>query len=712
VGGRLRRLTALAACVAALAACGSGSQAHGVWWKVEKNPFRIVVLRDGKTVVEQDAAARLRYQLAATGVQHKLTRVLSRSGSTYHVATDEPGRRATVTVDRTSSGVRVRTRLQPAAGVQQLYDAFRSARGERFLGGGEQGEHIDMRGQIAQIKVSYECAYAPVPFFVSTRGYGVSVGGTPVAALAFAGSKGGEGCVFGSTPPCAFPPLADRTELCVKGPLLDERIYVGTPLEVQRAYTRVAGRQVVPPRSELALVKWRDEISSASELLEDIDRLRAARVPIGWVLLDNPWEQCVGRLQWDRSRIPNPARTIAEVHRRRVKFMLWVSPDVLCPAGYPPSQVLHGPVGGALDLENPAAVAEFERRLRRVFALGVDGVKGDRGDEVDLEPRGLGAHNRYPQLFARAVQGVLRERHGDDFGTIFRAASAGEQRFVHGIWAGDQPGDWIGLQRAVRLGQTAGVAGFSVWGSDVGGYSSASLTPDVFARWAQLGAVSPVLEVGGAGPQATPWVLGPQAMEALRRAATLHYELFPYFYRLLRRGEPIIQPLGLRYPDDAAAWEAELEFLVGPDVLAAPVTGPGTTPRVYLPRGRWIDLHAGRTVRGGVAFTRTTPLLELPLYVRAGAVIPFNLRTRDSWWGVDELARADRAGWLAGNGATLDLRGQPGGVQIFVPAASRPARVLLGGRTVRWTWNAGPLPGVVVRVAGPRVRGKIKLSEP
>jgi alpha-D-xyloside xylohydrolase len=218
------------------------------------------------------------------------------------------------------------------------------------------------------------------------------------------------------------------------------------------------------------------------------------------------------------------------------------------------------------------------------------------------------------------------------------------------------------------------------------------------------------MEVGGAGPNATPWVLGSGAMSALHGAAVLHYELFPYLYGLLRRGEPVLRPLGFAYPDDPQAWKASLEYLVGPDLFAAPVIGGGTTPSVYLPHGSWIDLYTGELVTGGQVFTRPTPLSQFPLYVRDGAVVPFNLRTPDSWWGVDELTHPGRTGWLATNFASLDLRRTSHDVQIFVPAPDPPLHVLLGGKSVAWSWHAGPTPGVVVRVHGPTVRGRIVLA--
>jgi hypothetical protein len=131
---------------------------------------------------------------------------------------------------------------------------------------------------------------------------------------------------------------------------------------------------------------------------------------------------------------------------------------------------------------------------------------------------------------------------------------------------------------------------------------------------------------------------------------------------------------------------------------------------VYLPRGLWVDLSTGVTVNGPMTFTRATPIGVLPLYVRAGAVVPFNLRTADSWWGVDELTHPGRAGYLATDRSEVDLRGQPHDVQLWVPAPARPARVTLGGKPIAWSWHDGPLPGVVIRVHGPTVRGEVVLG--
>jgi alpha-D-xyloside xylohydrolase len=723
MGRHLLRLSAAAAFAAASASCGSTPPPNGLSYGVEGGPFRITIVAGGRTIVAQNEDARLRYRLDS-GAEHRLTDVISSTeqmGSigTYvrvRVATDEPGRTAVVTINSnlfTEGRPLVSIDLIPAQGVREIYDSFDVSPDTHFVGGGEVRDRVDLRGAIVPIKVSTDCGYAPVPFFATTERWGLSLekrdrSDSPrIGAFAFPGSPGGTGCRFGDEPVCTFPPLGDRVEVCQQGSQLTELFWFGTiPRMVAGNVGRIArfGTHGAAPRSQLELIKWRDEVSGPEQVLEDIARFQSAGIPLGWVLVDNPWETCVGSLAFDPARFPDPAGLIREVHARGVRFMLWVSPKVICNPGYPPAALLGDPADQVeLDLRDPEVDAAFRAKLRKLVALGIDGVKADRGDEVDLQPIDDSYQNAYPELYARAVMDSLPARSA----AMFRVAAKGS---APGLWAGDQDGSFDGLREAIRAGQSASMSGFFTWGSDVGGYRSEKLTEEVFARWAQFGAVSPIMEVGGIGANATPWTLGPNAMPILKAAAILHYELFPYMYGLLKQGQPVLRPLGYAYPEDPEAWKADLEFLVGPDLLAAPVIGPGTTPSVYLPEGSWIDLYAGRIVKGGQVFTRPTPLTEFPLYVRDGAVVPFNLRTADSWWDVNEQTHPGRAGWLATNFANLRLRGQPRDVQIFVPSAERPLSVLLGGRTVPWTWNDGPMPGVVVRLHGPTVRGEIVLS--
>jgi alpha-D-xyloside xylohydrolase len=211
---------------------------------------------------------------------------------------------------------------------------------------------------------------------------------------------------------------------------------------------------------------------------------------------------------------------------------------------------------------------------------------------------------------------------------------------------------------------------------------------------------------------------------------------------------PIVRPLALAEPADERSWAADLQFLVGRDVLVAPVTGPGRAQRVYLPPGTWVDVARGTRHQGGRTIRRPTPLDELPLYLRAGAAIPFNARTPAIWsrpWGVDDLRRTGRAGWLvaagSGRGTTssrdagslavtakgsaleLSLRGAPRETQVVVLTRTRPQALLIGGRRIAaspspaalrrvrtgWIFTGGPRGRVVLKLTGARAETRVRL---
>lgn len=704
-------------------------------WHVDAAPFRLVVTRGAAGVVAEApwsaTSSSLTYHLA-DGTPHALTSLVSQSpvsgGTAYTVATDEPGRTAVVTVRTNPTGVGVDVQLRPATGVGDIGESFASAAGEHFLGSGERGDYVDLLGQAPSLAVNYGCAYLATPFYASTAGYGVYVPGDARGRFAFpaTGTPAAACSARHDLAGCALSPAPGRTQLCMQSNELSYDVFAGSFAAVSSAYAAVTGRPALPPVSEFGLIKWRDVVNGPGEILDDIQQLQSRGIPIAWVELDNPWEPgCVGRLTFDPARIPDPAGLIRQVHTLGVRFMLWVSPMATCWDAYPSGQTINAVTGGAypeVNFENATALATFQQRLRALLALGVDGFKADRG--ADFDPGAV--LNRYPLEYARAVMQVAPAA-----AAIFQTGVPGSQSVVPGVWAGDQPGAWIGLQRAIRMAQTAGVSGFPIWGSDTGGYSSVGETPDVFVRWAQLSAVSPVFEVGGIGENATFWQWGDATAELLRQAAVLHYELFPYLYGLAQAasqtGVPILRPLGYQFPSDRGSWSADLELMVGPSLLAAPVTASGTTPSVYLPPGAWVDLFAGSTVTGPSTGTRQTPLSQFPLYLRRGAIIPFDFRDPQLWpqpWGVDDLGHPGRAGWLyapapgRASAAGVGVVDEGGTITVAFTGSTRERELLLVGvrvrrasvphvaaaalRSARAGWAispASPFPGVVVKVA-------------
>lgn len=742
------RVVFLAAAIAAAVALLVPTAAAGVVTAAfQSQPLQLSYTMGGRQLTRDRGGPAY---VLGDGSVHRVTRLLKTERPTatktvYMFATDEPERTVVLSLTRTHGGARADWSVEPADGVDYMVAKLAATPSQHFLGGGERRSGVDLRGTIVRLKVWNVCgSNAPAPWYLSSAGYGVFVDSSSVGSLAFPGAVNGPAysCQWGTTP-CPVASHVAGTQICERGSELAYSVFGGTFAQLERSITAVAGRPVLPSPAQFELIKWRDTVSGTSDLLDDVAELRSRGIPIGWELLDNPWESCNGSLAFDPAAFPDPAGLIQSLRASGVKLMTWISPlvDPSCgaAAGY---ERLIPASGGleAIDLTDPANRAELQRRLAALLALGVAGFKGDRGDDVDLEHTALAGgsgqtlHNLYPVLFEQTVARAADAAGLSPLPSIFRAAWTGSAAVVSGFWGGDDTGDLHGLRSAIRSAATAGLGGYSTWGSDIGGYISQGLQPDVFVRWSQLGAISPVFEVGGDGPQSTFWTFGAATTALFRQSAILHYELFPYLFGLARAahatGVPILRPLAFGYPDDPAAWLHSLELLVGDDLLAAPVdkAGQAVDFPVYLPPGRWVDVFTGTGYVGERTIVRHTPLADFPLYLRAGSAIRFNLRTPQMWsdpFGTDELEHHGRAGWLyapggktvaAGLTATarshelrLRITGSTAAAQVLVLGRRKPATVAIDGRrlpartdlrkvSVGWRLQSGRFPGVLLKL--------------
>ncbi len=287
---------------------------------------------------------------------------------------------------------------------------------------------------------------------------------------------------------------------------------------------------------------------------------------------------------------------------------------------------------------------------------GHDGWMEDFGEYTPLDSMtasgvpGTALHNPYVRQYhcaandaiAGAARPIIRFQ---------RSGWTGTAPCAQVVWGGDPTTAWgfDGLRSSVRQALTLGLSGVGIWGSDIGGFFAFfedELTPELLMRWVQLGAVSGVMRTQADGiaipDKPRPQVWDPDQIDNWRRYSKLRTQLYPYLvaaadaYR--RNGLPIMRQLALAYPRDRAAVARDDEFLFGRDLLAAPVLEPGATERrLYLPRGRWVDmwrslayrdrdgslaLERARLVRGHREVTLPAPLDELPLLARAGTLLP------------------------------------------------------------------------------------------
>jgi alpha-D-xyloside xylohydrolase len=570
---------------------------------------------------------------------------------------------------------------------------------------GERFNKLDQRGDVVELWVKNGASggdtYKPVPFIASSRGYGLAI---DTSRRLFAA--------------LAHPTTPAVSTITVEGPDPTAWLIPGpTPVDVVRRYTAWIGRPPVPPEWFFRPWKsrdWRQE--DQATVLEDIQAQQAHGIPCGVKLIDATWETEGHNFRFDTEKYPDVPGMMAALREADMELVLWFSPsmtagsaeyDEAARRGYlitdsSGAPYLHrlgnepGWEGTTIDFSNPEAVAWWQAGLRSLLEIGVRGFKTDFGEQVPEDAHfangktGAEMHNLLPVLYNEASWGVVKEYDG---ALLARSAWAGSQRFP-GIWAGDQSADfspWGGLPTAIVAGQSAGWSGFPYWGSDVGGYFN---PPDdeVFARWAEFGAVSPVMEAHGLG-QREAWRFSPETLEIYRYYARLHDQLVPYSLAAAAEaaatGMPIMRAMPLLYPEHElthADW-VQYQFMYGPALLAAPIYSWGKQRQVWFPPGEWLDFDSGAAYRGALTTRIPAPIDKLPLFVRSGAVIPLREDRGD-----DKLTLRLFAG-DAPEASTIRLRD---GVEVSFEPGTTGGRLSVSGPERQYRVTAPHRPGFSV----------------
>ncbi|MEA2467212.1 MAG: hypothetical protein QOJ57_1338, partial [Thermoleophilaceae bacterium] len=538
------------------------------------------------------------------------------------LATTNPLGQIHVRLARDADGVIALTATAP--GASQTGISFDAAAKERYLGFGERSNAVDQRGQTIENYVAEgpyqqaerpaiaafvptpgfhprdDATYFPIPWLLSTNGYGVLLDNDERSEFHLASDDAG-----------TWSATVDAAELRL-------RVFAGpTPAKALARFTARTGRQP-PPAAPWFFGPW---FQPKGDAAENIDVLRKADAPASVMQTYTHYLPCgdqQGQLDAERART-------AQAHDAGLAITTYFNPmicksysavyDEAAAKGYLTKNPLGQPyeyrytgssafVVGQVDFSSPDARAFYGRLLGEAVGNGYDGWMEDFGEYTPTDAQssdgtpGAAMHNRYPRLYHRAANEFSRAS-GKPLARFNRSGWTGTARHSQIVWGGDPSTDWgfDGLESAVTNGLTMGLSGVSLWGSDIGGFftlSSPQLTPELLARWIELGAVSGVMRtqangftIGDRGRRAQ--ITDPDVLPIWRRYAKLRTQLLPYLasagreYR--RSGMPIMRHLSLVYPKAPAHDD---EFMFGPDLLAAPVVSPGATSRsVYLPSGRW-----------------------------------------------------------------------------------------------------------------------------
>jgi alpha-D-xyloside xylohydrolase len=546
------------------------------------------------------------------------------------------------------------TPVLPFSFVERATDMSRSiaasfslAPGEKIFGCGESFSGLDKRGQKIVLwtddanGVQNPTMYKPIPFFMSSNGYGMFMHtSSPIT------------CDFGLS-------YNAVNTLMIGDEELDLFIFIGSPKEILNEYTNVTGKSPMPPLWSFGYWQSRITYSSETEVRDVAAKLRQYKIPADVIHLDVGWFETDWRTDYKFSstRFKDPAKMISDLKKDGFHISLWqlpyfvpknrLYPEIISKGLYVKNANGNMPYEDIiLDFSNPATVKWYQNQLDTLLRMGVGAIKVDFGEAAP--PSGIYAsgktgfyeHNLYPLRYNKAAADITRQVNGENI-IWARSAWAGSQRYpVH--WGGDAEPSSSGMLATLRGGLSFGLSGFSFWSHDIGGF--VQRTPeDIYRRWAPFGFLSSHTRSHGTPPK-EPWTYSPAFLDEFRLSDEMRYKLMPYIYAQAKHcsenGLPMLRALFVEFPDDPGSWLIEDQYLFGSDILVAPLFQDSTYVRdVYLPKGKWINYQTGEVYQNGWHHMAAGKIPAI-IFIRDGAVIPHAKlvqSTKDIDWNNLEL---------------------------------------------------------------------------
>ncbi len=506
--------------------------------------------------------------------------------------------------------------------------------GETVYGLGEHFGPIVKNGQSCDIwnedgGTNSEWGYKNVPFYVTSRGYGVLVNNPGKVSYEVASHH------------------INRVQFSALGHRLEYFLFGGPTIkDALEQYTALSGRPPLLPDWSFGLWLSTSFLTNYDEtdILANLERMEASGIKVGVFHFDCYWmkELTWTSFLWDSRHFPDPAGMLAKIQKKGVRVCLWINPYIaeasaLFDEGADGGYLLKTPEGDVyqedrwqpglafVDFTNPAAKSWFQEKLRALIRMGVDTFKTDFGERIptavryfdDSDPERM--HNYYTYLYNQAVFEVLEEEKGKGQAIVFaRSATAGNQKFpVH--WSGDNSSSYVSMAETLRGGLSFGLTGFGFWSHDISGFFGTA-TPDLYKRWVAFGMLSSHSRLHGSDSVRMPWLFGDEAVDVLRFFTELKQHLLPYFLDVAQEahehGWPVMRAMVLEFPGDPTCQYLDRQYMLGSALLVAPVFQANGEVTYYIPAGSWRHLLRNEEIQGPVWRTDTCSAFELPLWVR------------------------------------------------------------------------------------------------
>ncbi|SFW40315.1 glycoside hydrolase family 31 protein [Chitinophaga sancti] len=527
---------------------------------------------------------------------------------------------------------------------------------ERFIGLGEKNGPLDRTGNaytnwnsdVFGYRTDQDPLYSTIPFYIGIHHgleYGIFLDNTYQSDFNFGASNN------------RFSSFAARG-----GEMNYYFIHAPSVAGIIQAYTGLTGRMHMPPLWSLGYQQNRYSYYPDQEVLRIAQTLREKKIPADGITLDIHYMDAYKLFTWDKDRFPDPAGLVSKLKQQGFELTVINDPGIKVEKGYAAYEsgvqdnVFIKYVDGQLytgqvwpgwchfpDFTNEQGREWWKRQLRSYVDVGVAGFWNDMNeiatwgqkmpDNVLFDFDGHGTthrqvHNVYALEMVRAsYEGARAAMHKRPF-ILTRAGYAGLQRYS-AIWTGDNRAEDDHMLAGVRIMNSLGLSGVAFTGMDIGGFTG-NASVGLYTRWMQVGAFLPYFRNHTAvnTRSAEPWAFGEEALEVSRNYINLRYRLLPYiysvFYEAIEKGLPVMRSLAINYTDDARVYDSRFQqqFQLGDAFMIAPFESNQQYGAIYFPAGGWYDLYTDEQVAGGQIKVNTLGMHELPVYVKAGSIVP------------------------------------------------------------------------------------------